>query len=186
MRFTPGTMTDTMGTMERLETSVLKSLTNLIFGLLIMCVLASQADYATAAAHRPAVFLKWPKNGSDYALIVDKTCQEVYVYHRDDLSQPVKTYPCSTGGGIGPKTKKNDRKTPEGVYFITSAYDEAELTPIYGVYAFPIDYPNPFAKMEGKEGYGIWFHGLDKPLKPNDSNGCIAMNNWDISDLAAP
>jgi len=108
---------------------------------------------------------------------------EVRLY-LDDLSQPIKAYPCSTGENSGPKTRKNDRKTPEGIYFVTRAYEEEELTPIYGVYAFPLDYPNPFDKMEGKKGYGIWFHGLNKPLRPNDSNGCIAMNNWDIADLA--
>ena len=177
-------MTDMIGTMERQEILVLRSLTALIISLLILWVTTSQAMSSTESALRPTVLLTWPKNGSDYVLIVDKTCQEVYVYHRDELSQPIKTYPCSTGENSGPKSKENDRKTPEGIYFITSAYAEEELSPIYGVYAFPLDYPNPFDRMEGKRGYGIWFHGLNKPLKPNDSNGCIAMNNWDIADLA--
>ena len=177
-------MNDTIRTMERQEIPALRSLKALIFSLLILFITTGQAIPSTEATPRPTVFLKWPKNSSDYAVIVDKACQEVYVYHRDELSQPIRTYPCSTGENSGPKTRKNDRKTPEGIYFITSAYEEGELSPIYGVYAFPLDYPNPFDKMEGKRGYGIWFHGINKPLRPNDSNGCIAMNNWDIADLA--
>ncbi|MFH1489351.1 MAG: L,D-transpeptidase, partial [Pseudomonadota bacterium] len=31
---------------------------------------------------------------------------------------------------------------------------------------------------------GIWFHGLNKPLKPKDTNGCIALENRDINELA--
>lgn len=177
-------MTDTIRTIERQEIPALRSLKAVIFSLLILFITTSRAIPSTEAAPRPTVLLTWPKNGSDYAVIVDKTCQEVYVYHRDEPSLPIRTYPCSTGENSGAKTRKNDRKTPEGIYFITSAYEEEELSPIYGVCAFPLDYPNPFDKMEGKRGYGIWFHGINKPLRPNDSNGCIAMNNWDIADLA--
>jgi murein L,D-transpeptidase YafK len=72
-----------------------------------------------------------------------------------------------------------------GIYFFTDAYVERDLAPIYGVRAFPIDYPNPIDKHEGKGGYGIWFHGLNKRLKPKDTNGCIALDNRNIDDLAA-
>jgi len=51
--------------------------------------------------------------------------------------------------------------------------------------ALPISYPNLIDKREGRDGYGIWFHGTNKPLKSNDTNGCIALENEDIIDLAS-
>ena len=133
----------------------------------------------------PAFLLKWPDRGSPYAVLVDKSKQKVFIYHRDNPFKPVKIYPSSTGENKGPKTKRNDRKTPEGIYFFTDSFVDRELAPIYGVRAFPIDYPNPIDKKEGRGGYGIWFHGLDKPLKPKDTNGCVALDNPNIDDLAS-
>ena len=133
----------------------------------------------------PAFFLKWPDQGSPYAVLVDKSEQKVLLYHKDNPFQPLKTYPASTGENEGPKSKVNDRKTPEGVYFFTDSFKDEELAPIYGVRAFAIDYPNPIDKTKGRNGYGIWLHGLDKPLKPTDTNGCIALQNQAIDDLAS-
>ena len=132
----------------------------------------------------PAPLLKWSEKGPDYAVLVDKSVQKVYLYHKKDPFKPLKIYPCSTGENSGPKTRKNDRKTPEGVYFFVRSYEQRELAPIYGVKAFPIDYPNPFDRKVGNGGYGIWFHGTNKPLKPRDTNGCIVLENESIKDLA--
>jgi murein L,D-transpeptidase YafK len=44
--------------------------------------------------------------------------------------------------------------------------------------------PNPLDKMQGRGGYGIWFHGTDQPLKPRDTNGCIVLENGGIDELA--
>ena len=132
----------------------------------------------------PAFFLKWPEQGSPYAILVDKSEQKVFLYRKDNPYQPLKTYPATTGENEGPKSKLNDRRTPEGVYFFTDSFEDKELAPIYGVRAFPLDYPNPIDKIEGRDGYGIWLHGLDRPLKPTDTNGCIALENQNIDDLA--
>ena len=103
----------------------------------------------------------------------------------DNLSTPFKVYRCSTGENEGPKSRTNDRKTPEGIYFFTNSYVKRELSPTYGVRAFPIDYPNQIDRKEGRSGYGIWFHGTNKPLKPTDTNGCIVLDNRNIDDLAS-
>jgi murein L,D-transpeptidase YafK len=128
--------------------------------------------------------LKWPEKGSEFAVLVDKSLQKVFVYHKDNPYKPHRTYTCSTGENEGPKLRENDRKTPEGVYFFTRAFDKKELLPIYGSKAFALDYPNVIDRREGKSGHGIWFHGLNKPLKPRDTNGCVALENPDIDDLA--
>ncbi|MDB9823069.1 L,D-transpeptidase family protein [Deltaproteobacteria bacterium] len=131
----------------------------------------------------PVSLLEW-KSKPGYAVLVDKTQQKVMLYHSDDLSKPEKVYQCSTGENNGPKSKKNDRKTPEGIYFFTNSYVDKYLSPIYGAGALPISYPNLIDRMEGRGGYGIWFHGTNKSLKPNDTSGCIALENEDIEDLA--
>ena len=59
----------------------------------------------------PASLLKWPEQGSEYAVLVDKSAQKIFLYHRDNPFLPEKTYICSTGERDGAKTKKNDRKT---------------------------------------------------------------------------
>lgn len=133
----------------------------------------------------PASLLKWPEKTSDYAILVDKSAQKVFVYHRDHPFTPMKVYRGSTGENDGPKSIENDKKTPEGVYFFTHSYVKKDLAPIYGSRAFPIDYPNPMDKKNGRNGYGIWFHGTNKPLKPKDTNGCIALDNPAIDELAS-
>ncbi|MFC1840864.1 L,D-transpeptidase family protein, partial [Thermodesulfobacteriota bacterium] len=130
----------------------------------------------------PACLLAWEK-GSDYIVLVDKSRQKVIVYSKDDLFNPYKVFNCSTGENKGPKQKKNDRKTPEGIYYFTDSIEDKDLSPIYGSHALPINYPNIIDNREGKKGYGIWFHGINKVLKPNDTKGCIAMDNRDIEEL---
>ena len=166
-----------------------------VFGLILLCfffsLLATQWDgFSNALAAKPprdkvpGPLLKWPEKGSEYAVLVDKSLQKVFVYHKDNPNKPHRTYTCSTGENEGPKLRENDRKTPEGVYFFTRAFEKKELLPIYGSRAFALDYPNVIDRREGKNGHGIWFHGLNKPLKPRDTNGCVALENPDIDDLA--
>ena len=131
----------------------------------------------------PACLLDW-NGGPEYAVLVDKSRQKVFVYKRDDLFNPYKVYDCSTGENDGPKQKKNDRKTPEGIYYFIKSVDDKYLAPIYGTKALPLDYPNIIDKKDGRGGYGIWFHGTNKELIPNDTNGCVALKNEDIEELA--
>ena len=91
----------------------------------------------------PRAMMKWPEKGSPYAVLVDKSQQKIFLYHKKDPFRPEKVYPCSTGENEGRKSRQNDRRTPEGIYFFTKSYVEKYLYPIYGERAFPLDYPNP-------------------------------------------
>jgi murein L,D-transpeptidase YafK len=124
-----------------------------------------------------------PQN-KGYILLVEKAHQKAYVYDVQNLDSPLRVYHCSTGENRGPKTQKNDKKTPEGIYFITNSFLRKDLTPIYGDRAFPLDYPNVRDRKLGRKGYGIWIHGTNEALKPRDTNGCIVFTNEDIRDLA--
>ncbi|NLA75578.1 MAG: L,D-transpeptidase, partial [Deltaproteobacteria bacterium] len=130
----------------------------------------------------PAAFLGW--NSGSVAVLVDKSKHKVMVYKRDDLYNPYRVYDCSTGENRGPKQKKDDKKTPEGIYFFTQRYEGKTFGPMYGAKVMPLDYPNTIDQREGNGGYGIWFHGTNKEIKPNDTKGCVALNNQDIEELA--
>lgn len=117
-------------------------------------------------------------------ILVEKSSQNLLLYRNDgDDVTLVKKYQCSTGQNKGDKLKSGDRKTPEGVYFINRIHKDDQLPARYGVMALVLDFPNCLDKKEGKGGNGIWLHGLDRPLLPYDSKGCIALNNEDITEL---
>jgi|GEM_PF-93515 len=161
----------------------------LSFLVFIIC----QCPYANCTVEQPAEkqglvpsnLLKWGGHGAEYVVLVDKSQQKVMLYRSDNLLEPVKVYQCSTGENGGRKSVVNDKKTPEGIYYFINTYTGESLSPVYGSMALPLNYPNIFDMKEGRNGYGIWFHGLNKPLKPNDTSGCIALENRDIEDLAS-
>ena len=156
--------------------------------LIVLFILSpSFADKVTQSINAkklvPACLLAW-NSGPEYAVLVDKSRQKVFIYKRDDLYNPHRVYDCSTGENDGRKQKRNDRKTPEGIYYFIKSYDDRYLAPIYGTKALPLDYPNIIDKKNGRGGYGIWFHGTNKGLMPKDTNGCVALKNRDIEELA--
>ncbi len=132
----------------------------------------------------PDSFLYFSPRNPGQVLLVEKGSQRAYLYQSTNLAHPFRTYPCSTGENSGPKSARNDKRTPEGIYYVTNSFEERELASIYGVRAFPIDYPSPLDQGLGRMGYGIWIHGTNEPLKPRDSNGCVVFRNKDILDLS--
>jgi len=131
----------------------------------------------------PDSILYLPLQNPGYVLLVEKSTQKAYLYQANRVDHPLKIYHCSTGENKGPKSKKDDKKTPEGVYFVTNSFKEKDLSSIYGARAFPVDYPNPRDRKLGRKGYGIWLHGTNQNLKSWDTNGCIVFSNEDIMDL---
>ncbi len=82
---------------------------------------------------------------------------------------------------------KGDKKTPIGVYFVTSRLPGEDLPDRYGPMAFPVDYPNDWDRRSGRTGDGIWLHGVATSTysrPPLDSDGCVAMSNDDLSSIA--
>ncbi|MDR7092712.1 L,D-transpeptidase family protein [Hydrogenophaga laconesensis] len=84
------------------------------------------------------------------------------------------------------KTHEGDKRTPLGVYYITSTLNPADLPDLYGVGALPINYPNPLDVQRGKTGSGIWLHGTpsDQFVRaPQASDGCVVLSNPDLQRL---
>lgn len=128
----------------------------------------------------PDVFVPYSPDGTDYILLVEKATQTLLVYAYEDRPREVARFPCSTGKSIGRKERDGDAKTPEGVYFFLEVHEDPQLSPIYGIRAFPTDYPNLMDRIAGRTGSAIWLHGTNKPLEDRDSNGCVAMDNADL------
>lgn len=124
------------------------------------------------------------ENGPAYAMVVEKQSQTLTLYEFNGTFSLKYRFPCSTGEVAGEKLVSGDRKTPEGVYFFTKQFSRKHLAPIYGSRAFVMDYPNFMDRKHKRSGNSIWLHGSDKPIKPRDSNGCVAMNNDDLNVLA--
>ncbi len=101
--------------------------------------------------------------------------------------QVTGTYYMSVGqAGLG-KQVSGDRKTPLGVYLVTEELDTSRLHEKYGARAFPLDYPNAWDLRHGRDGDGIWVHGVDRrggKRPPLDTDGCIALPNDDIVALS--
>ena len=84
------------------------------------------------------------------------------------------------------KSIEGDKRTPLGVYYITSTLNPADLPDLYGVGALPINYPNPLDVQRGKTGSGIWLHGTpsDQFVRaPQASDGCVVLSNPDLQRL---
>ncbi len=121
-----------------------------------------------------------------YAVVVEKSTQQLRLYGYDkarNVYRLLRDTACSTGKAAGPKRVSGDSKTPEGIYFFIEEHQDSELSPIYGIKAFPTDYPNLMDRIAGLTGNAIWLHGTNKPLKPTDSNGCIVLDNADIRQV---
>ena len=124
-----------------------------------------------------------PEQGSEHAIVVETSTQTLYLFSYDGSFKEIKNYRVSTGETPGAKSRSGDRKTPVGVYFFTKEFEKRDLAPIYGTRAFPMDYPNVLDRQAGRSGNAIWLHGTNKPIKPRDSNGCIALANPHIDAL---
>ncbi|OHE10108.1 MAG: hypothetical protein A2513_08410 [Sulfurimonas sp. RIFOXYD12_FULL_33_39] len=97
-----------------------------------------------------------------------------------------KTYSAFTGKQKGDKVKEGDLKTPIGIYEIVKKLSakETKLDPFYGPLAFVTSYPNVYDAYRGKNGSGIWIHGLPvEEARDEFTRGCIAINNSNIECL---
>jgi murein L,D-transpeptidase YafK len=106
----------------------------------------------------------------------------------------VTDYYISIGKNGIDKIREGDNKTPLGVYHVTGRLSREKLNSTYGklavqygIGALPISYPNEWDRREGRNGHGIWLHGVpfdtySRP--PRASNGCVALTNEDFTTIS--
>ena len=130
-----------------------------------------------------------------HALVVDTARSTLYVFeNRDGEAHYVTDYYISIGKNGIDKFREGDNKTPLGVYHVTGRLSREKLNSTYGklaeqygIGALPISYPNEWDRREGRNGHGIWLHGV--PLDtysrpPRASNGCVALTNEDFTAIS--
>ncbi len=122
-----------------------------------------------------------------YAIVVDSQLSRLYLF-RNVGGQPqyVEDYYVTLGKRGMEKTREGDQKTPIGVYHVVANLPRKELTDFYGAGAFPIDYPNTWDKLMGRNGHGIWLHGTPSSTysrPPRASDGCIVLANPDLESV---
>jgi len=124
-----------------------------------------------------------------HVLALDAARSRLYVFeNRQGTPELVADYYISIGnGGLG-KTAEGDKKTPLGIYHLTSYLDDAELPELYGAGAYPINYPNRWDRLHQRSGSGIWLHGTPRTVysrPPQDSRGCVVLSNRLVSGLSS-
>lgn len=169
--------------MPRIRTDIARRLVQLAAVVGCLQILPAAAGTGTGV---PDMLVRLDaENGPAHLLVVDKSAQKLRVYVRDGQQGPrqVAVMACSTGKVAGDKRVSGDMKTPAGVYFIVRKFPDRDLSPRYGIAAYPLDYPHLLDRRAGLNGHSIWLHGTNRPLKPRDSNGCIALANADLARL---
>jgi murein L,D-transpeptidase YafK len=122
-----------------------------------------------------------------HAIVVDSRRSRLYVYANEGgKPRLVADYYVTLGKNGTEKTREGDQKTPIGVYHVTANLPRRKLTDFYGVGAFPINYPNEWDRRQGRNGHGIWLHGVPSDVysrPPRASDGCIVLANPDLESV---
>lgn len=130
-----------------------------------------------------------------YAFVVDASKYTLYVFENDNgTPRYVADYYTTIGRNGSEKIREGDKKTPLGVYHVTGKLLPEQLSRAYGTQsalygdgAFPINYPNEWDRRRGRNGHGIWLHGVpfdtySRP--PRASDGCVALTNEDLLTIS--
>jgi murein L,D-transpeptidase YafK len=134
----------------------------------------------------PKYILELPRS-QKHALILDASKSTLFVFENTDSGlRYVVDYYMSVGKNGSDKARAGDKRTPLGVYHVTSKLTPNTLTDFYGSGAFPINYPNEWDRLRGRDGNGIWLHGTpfdtySRP--PRASDGCVVLTNDDFLAL---
>ena len=124
-------------------------------------------------------FLFWIELGAGKLHLLERNQQGSYLKRQ--------TVPISLGKrGYGKETE-GDRKTPIGVYHVTSFLNDEQLDDSYGSGAYPLNYPNIWDRLSNRTGHGIWLHGLPKGTDQRpmlDSDGCVIIENSSLEQFA--
>ncbi len=131
----------------------------------------------------PANFWRVPAS-QPYAIAVDVEKSRLYVFeNRSGRLSRIADFYISIGKAGSGKVREGDQRTPLGSYLLQTAVPREKLTDFYGVGAFPLDYPNAWDKRLGRNGYGIWLHGVPRDTyarAPRASDGCLVVSNPDL------
>ncbi|MGB8856163.1 MAG: L,D-transpeptidase family protein [Burkholderiales bacterium] len=143
---------------------------------------------APPAENRTPKYLMQLAPSQKHAVLVDASRSRLYLFSNDNGKPKYLTdYYISIGLNGFDKEREGDQRTPIGVYHVTASLPKKTLSDFYGDAAFPLNYPNDWDKLEGRDGYGIWLHGTPSDTysrPPRASNGCVVLTNQDLTNLS--
>lgn len=123
-------------------------------------------------------FLIWAELESGTLNLLERLTEKNY--------RVVKRIPISIGKAGTGKETEGDKRTPLGVYRVTTRIPQSELSDFYGIGAYPINYPNNWDRLNQRTGSGIWLHGSPDGSDPRpllDSDGCVVVDNESLNFL---
>ena len=131
----------------------------------------------------PANFWRVPAT-QPFALAVDVDKSRLYVLANENgRLVRVADFYATIGKAGGGKAREGDQRTPLGAYTLLGSISREKLADLYGAGAFPLDYPNVWDKRQGRDGFGIWLHGVPSDTyarAPRSSDGCVVVSNPDL------
>ena len=131
----------------------------------------------------PANFWRLPST-QQFALAVDVDKSRLYVLENQaGRLVRVADFYATVGKAGGGKAREGDLRTPLGAYTLQGAISRDKLSDLYGAGAFPLDYPNTWDRIQGRNGFGIWLHGVPSDTyarAPRSSDGCVVVSNPDL------
>jgi murein L,D-transpeptidase YafK len=135
----------------------------------------------------PRYLLQMPQT-QKYALVLDSAKSTLFLFENTGgAARYVADYYVTIGKNGLEKLRQGDKRTPIGVYHVVSQLPRDKLGDFYGSGAFPLNYPNEWDRMRGRDGSGIWLHGTPRDTysrPPRASDGCIVLANADLEALA--
>lgn len=158
------------------------------FPLLLIAGFLYVPHAAAADDRMPRSLIRLPESVAGLFIAETSSAQFHHFVHFENSISYRGSYYMSIGHEGEGKERVGDRRTPLGVYFVTEELSTAHLHEKYGVKAFPLDYPNAWDLRLQRTGDGIWVHGVDplggkRPIR--DTDGCIALPNEDLLELAS-
>ncbi len=123
-----------------------------------------------------------------YALLADASRARLYLFENVNGEPRLKADFYMTIGKNGTdKRTEGDKRTPMGIYQIARELPRNSLADLYGIGAFPLDYPNEWDRSQGRSGHGIWLHGVPSDTysrPPRSSDGCVVVTNPDLKEIS--
>jgi murein L,D-transpeptidase YafK len=140
--------------------------------------------------HHLPDLLKYIDNSTAYFFIIDYSKSRLYLFKNiaNKLPELIVDHYVTMGENGFKKELSGDKKSPLGIYHVTSFLNDTELPELYGWGAFPINYPNAWDKRNKRTGYGIWLHGVPRNTysrPPQDSRGCLVISNDFLINLSS-
>lgn len=157
--------------------------------LILMTVFFCFSAYAEESFNLPIEILSLSSDQrlSTTVLIADKTKRKLSVFDKPslDANKFKEQFDIDIGKNDGPKIKRDDQKTPEGIYLLETKKNPPEIPfDKYGSMAFTTNYPNFFDKFENKTGDGIWLHSVpDTVPLTRGSRGCVVLRNEALKNV---